>query len=70
MTKNPKYWKKPYPYLDALEFRPIPDALSRRDALKSGTIDLRHSTNGETIAEMRETKEFPMVEINNNAEAG
>ena len=70
MTKNPNYWNKPYPYLDALEFRPIPDALSRRDALKSGTIDLLHSTNGETIAEFRETKEFPMEEITNTAEVG
>jgi hypothetical protein len=44
--------------------------LNRRDALKSGTIDLLHTTNGETIAEMRDTKEFPMVEINNKAEVG
>ena len=59
MKKNPNYWNKPFPYLDALEFRPIPDALNRRDALKSGTIDLLHTTNGETIAEFRETGEFP-----------
>jgi len=30
--KNPNYWNKPYPYLDSIEFRPIPDALNRRDA--------------------------------------
>jgi peptide/nickel transport system substrate-binding protein len=70
MKKNPNYWNKPYPYLDALEFRPIPDALNRRDALKSGTIDLLHTTNGETIAEFRDTKEFPMQEITNTAEVG
>jgi len=70
MKKNPNYWNKPYPYLDEIEFRPIPDALNRRDALKSGTIDVLHTTNGETIAEMRETKEFPMVEISNKAETG
>ena len=68
MTKNADYWNQPYPYLDAIEFRPIADALTRRDALKSGTIDLLHTTNGETIAEFRETKEFPMVEIANNGE--
>jgi peptide/nickel transport system substrate-binding protein len=68
MKKNPNYWNKPYPYLDAVEFRPIPDALNRRDALKSGTIDILHTTNGETIAEMRDTKEFPMEEITNTAE--
>ena len=32
-TKNPNYWNQPYPYLDEIEFRPIPDALNRRDAL-------------------------------------
>ena len=31
--KNPSYWNQPYPYLDEIEFRPIPDALNRRDAL-------------------------------------
>jgi peptide/nickel transport system substrate-binding protein len=70
MKKNPNYWNKPYPYLDALEFRPIPDALNRRDALKSGTIDLLHTTIGETIAEFRDTKVFPMHEITNTAEVG
>ena len=70
MTKNPNYWNEPYPYLDSVEFRPIPDALSRRDALKSGTVDLMHTTNGETIAEFRDTQEFPMQEITNTAEVG
>jgi peptide/nickel transport system substrate-binding protein len=68
MKKNPDYWNKPFPYLDSVEFRPIPDALNRRDALKSGTLDLLHTTNGETIAEFRDTKEFPMDEITNSAE--
>jgi ABC-type transport system substrate-binding protein len=62
-TKNADYWNQPYPYLDEIEFRPIPDALNRRDALKSGTIDLMHTTNGETIAEFRETDEFKMEEL-------
>ena len=48
-TKNASYWNQPYPYLDEIEFRPIPDALNRRDALLSGSIDLLHSTNGEVI---------------------
>ena len=29
-TKNPNYWNQPYPYLDEIEFRPIPGALNRR----------------------------------------
>ncbi|NMD23955.1 MAG: hypothetical protein GYA65_07215, partial [Actinobacteria bacterium] len=69
MTKNPDYWNAPYPYLDAIEFRPIADGLNRRDALKSGTVDLIHTTNAESILEFRDNPdEFPMVEITNNAE--
>ena len=71
MTKNPDYWNAPYPYLDAIEFRPIADGLNRRDALKSGTVDIIHTTNAESIVEFRDNPdEYPMVEITNNAETG
>ena len=68
--KNPNYWNKPYPYLDEIEFRPIPDALNRRDALKSGAVDLIHTDNGQVITEFRDNKDFPQEEISNNAEVG
>jgi peptide/nickel transport system substrate-binding protein len=61
-NKNPDYWNQPYPYLDSVEFRPIPDALNRRDALKSGAIDILHTTNGETIAEYRENDDLVLEE--------
>lgn len=68
MTRNANYWNAPYPYLDAIEFRPIPDALSRRDALKNGTVDVIHSTNGATIAEFRESTDVGMFEVTNQGE--
>ena len=68
--RNPSYWNKPYPYLDEIEFRPIPDALNRRDALKSGAVDLIHTDNGQVITEFRDNKDFPQEEISNNAEVG
>ena len=68
--KNPNYWNKPYPYLDEIEFRPIPDALNRRDALKSGAVDIIHTDNGQVITEFRDNKDFPQEEISNNAEVG
>jgi peptide/nickel transport system substrate-binding protein len=68
--KNPNYWNKPYPYLDEIEFRPIPDALNRRDALKSGAIDLMHHDNGEVMTDFRNDKSFVQEEIANNAEVG
>ena len=68
MTKNPDYWNKPFPYLDAIEFRPIPDGLNRRDALKSGTVDIIHTTNSETIVDNTKSGEFGQTIIDNNAE--
>jgi peptide/nickel transport system substrate-binding protein len=61
-TRNPNYWNQPYPYLDAVEFRPIPDALNRRDALRSGAIDILHTTNGETISEYRDNDDLVLEE--------
>jgi peptide/nickel transport system substrate-binding protein len=61
-NRNPDYWNEPYPYLDSVEFRPIPDALNRRDALKSGAIDILHTTNGETIAEYRDNDDLVLEE--------
>jgi peptide/nickel transport system substrate-binding protein len=69
-TKNPNYWNQPYPYLDEIEFRPIPDALNRRDALLSGSIDLLHSDNGEVIQGFRDNSDYVQEEIDNNAEVG
>src|SRR5262245_46248241 len=60
--RNPNYWNKPYPYLDSVEFRPIPDALNRRDALKSGTVQIIHTTNGETIKGYEGSKN-PILDI-------
>ena len=68
--KNPNYWNQPYPYLDEIEFRPIPDALNRRDALLSGSIDLLHSDNGEVITGFRDNDDYVQEEIDNNAEVG
>ncbi len=69
--KNPDYWNKPYPYLDEISFKVIPDALQRRDALKAGNVDVIHTTNGESIKEFRGAPDkFPMTESTKFAETG
>ena len=69
--KNPNYWIQPYPYLDEIEFRPIPDALNRRDALKTGAIDIMHTDNGEVDHRASATTtNFVQEEITTNAETG
>ena len=48
--KNPNYWQiapdgKPYPYLDAIEFRPIPNSDARLTALQQGDINMMMTSN-------------------------
>lgn len=55
VKRNPDYWQiapdgKPYPYLDQIEFRPIPDVTVRLQSLESGTIDVMHTAEGSSIA--------------------
>jgi ABC-type transport system substrate-binding protein len=52
-VKNPDYWQKGLPYLDSIEFRPIVETQSRENSLLSGTIDLFHSSDPQTIADLR-----------------
>ena len=40
MVRNPDYWDAPKPYLDAVEFRVLPDATARAQALLAREIDL------------------------------
>lgn len=52
--RNPDYWQiapdgEPYPYLDEIEFRPIPDATVRANALDSGDITALHAAEEEVI---------------------
>ncbi|MBK9179057.1 MAG: ABC transporter substrate-binding protein [Acidimicrobiales bacterium] len=67
-TRNPGYWREGLPYLDAIEYRIIPDALTRARALAGGDIDMFHTTNGETIADLRESGDTPFVEQTRYAE--
>jgi peptide/nickel transport system substrate-binding protein len=40
LERNANYWNKPYPYLDTLIFREIPDSTTRVNALMDGEIDI------------------------------
>jgi ABC-type transport system substrate-binding protein len=43
------------PFLDAMEFRPIPDALQRSNALQSGDINLMLTTRATDVAQLKDT---------------
>jgi ABC-type transport system substrate-binding protein len=40
LERNPNYWQEGMPYLDALEFRPLPDTESRYASIENGDVDL------------------------------
>lgn len=59
MVRNPNYWRtdaegRQLPYLDALEFRPIPDSDGRFAALRSGDLDASSDNTGIRIDEYNE----------------
>jgi peptide/nickel transport system substrate-binding protein len=56
--KNASYWMsdedgQQLPYLDEIEFRPIPDVQTRSQSLQSGTVNLMHTTDTVEIANLR-----------------
>ncbi|OLT19443.1 hypothetical protein BJF78_10715 [Pseudonocardia sp. CNS-139] len=40
LEKNPNYWQQGMPYLDSLEFRPLPDTESRYASIENGDVDV------------------------------
>lgn len=60
LVRNPHYWLKapdgkPYPYLDKITFKPMPEATQKRFALQSGEIDVGHFSGAD---DQRALEEF------------
>jgi peptide/nickel transport system substrate-binding protein len=53
-TKNPTYWRTGLPYLDAIEFRPIPDSGTRSSALQTGDINMMHTSDFTQVLKFRD----------------
>jgi ABC-type transport system substrate-binding protein len=56
LQKNPNYWRQGLPYFDEIEIRPIVDQHSRVSALKAGDVDVIHTSDGQSIADLRKDK--------------
>jgi peptide/nickel transport system substrate-binding protein len=59
VERNPDYWLKDeagtqLPYLDRIEFRPVPDAASRVNGIRSGDLDMTHTVDIPAIKQFRE----------------
>jgi ABC-type transport system substrate-binding protein len=60
-TKNPHYWRSGMPYLDSIEYRPIPDFQSRENSLKSGTVDIIHSADLQNYVDLINNSSFVSI---------
>src|SRR5581483_4860629 len=61
VTKNPTYWQQGLPYLDSVELRPILETQSRENSLKAGTIDAMHSSDVQTIKDLKDNKSISQI---------
>jgi ABC-type transport system substrate-binding protein len=57
-TRNPHYWRKGYPYLDSITYKPIINHQSRSAALQTGTIDMLHSNSPDDLLQFRGNKKY------------
>ena len=57
-TRNENYWRKGLPYLDAVTFKPIPDAQARAQALQTGSIDIMHNSTPRVMKQFRGNKKY------------
>lgn len=65
-VKNPTYWDKDKPYLEAIVFKPLPDSQTRFAALKSGQLDLIWSDRGRMIQRAMQDPELEVVQGDDN----
>jgi ABC-type transport system substrate-binding protein len=57
-TRNPHYWRKGYPYLDSITYKPIISHASRADALQSGQVDMIHTNSPIDLLQFRGNKKW------------
>ncbi len=77
-TKNTDYWRKDadgvqLPYLDAVEFKPIPLPETRDSAMQGGQIQMMHTSTAKSIKEWRERAadgSYQIVEDSGEGEEG
>jgi peptide/nickel transport system substrate-binding protein len=54
VTRNPDYWRDGLPYLDRIEFRPIPDEETRTASLRAGDVDAIMSLRQSAVVSLRQ----------------
>jgi peptide/nickel transport system substrate-binding protein len=76
--KNPDYWQtdadgNALPYLDEIEYRPVPDSGGRIEGLQTGQFDIIHASGGEAAEQLiplAESGQIDMISNSDFAEVG
>jgi peptide/nickel transport system substrate-binding protein len=53
VNRNPDYWRKGYPLLDKITFRPVPDSNARLTQFEGGQLDVMHTSSIDAILALR-----------------
>ena len=61
-NRNPHYWRKGYPYLDSITFKPILDDTSRSQALQLGSVDIMNTATPSIIKYYRGKRTWSYVD--------
>jgi len=57
-SRNPHYWRKGYPYLNSITYKPIIDPNARVDALQTGEVDIIHTNSPTSLQQFRGDKKW------------
>ncbi|HWD52156.1 MAG TPA: ABC transporter substrate-binding protein [Acidimicrobiales bacterium] len=52
-NKNPHYWRPGYPYLDTIQYKPIPDSDQLLNSLMSNSVDIIHTSASTVTKSLR-----------------
>ncbi len=61
-TRNEHYWRKGMPYLDSIEYKPIPSSASRSNSLRSGTLDIMHTDTTAVIVTYQHDPSYSYID--------
>lgn len=61
-TRNTGYWRRGYPYLESITYKPITDATARSEALQSGSIDIMNTVTPQVIVLYRGRSQWSYVD--------
>lgn len=65
-TKNTKYWKQGFPYLDSVTWRPIPDQDAKYSALKAGQIDVLQVATADQVVKAEKDSKLKVAKYEGN----